>query len=213
MGSLGTTRHRQVISILFFFLCSLLMAPAAHAASATSPFDALTTDRQEQLYYHDENLPDAVKKLIGTPVVVADAIAYFRRSKDDLVKFNIMIILEQQIHNLTLPGPDCDTANAFFATCLTNGNPWIETEAVFALGNAGSPKYLPQITRCLDSPYPTVVYHAIGAIHAITGNLPPLTRDQVAKFREVPPFPLGDFRAINAFSDTELKTYQASLSD
>jgi hypothetical protein len=190
--------------LLVVALCCAAVASAAGA----SVFDVLQTQREEQLYYHDDLLPAAVRNLIAGPLSVPAATTYFAQSQDDVLRFNLVLILGQKVRDGGLDPQERKAAVDFLAGCLKDGNPWIKTEAVFALGNAHAQGALPEIRRCLDDPNPTVVYHAALAIRAITGALPPFTSDQLARARLVDGLNSHD---RNALADDELKRWQQVL--
>jgi len=183
----------------------------AGAAAAASPFDVLITQRQEQLYYNIPTLPADVLALIQAPFAASDAIAYYKKTNDELIKFNLVLILDQKViaHQFTIP--DNALVCAFFTDCLGHANPWIVTEAVFALGNARLKNALPAIQGCLASPYATVVYHAVEASTRITGMTPDLTPDEVRKVDSVNSLMLTVGNdGLNALSDKELHSYEAT---
>jgi hypothetical protein len=106
------------------------------AAAAASPFDALVTKRQEQFYCILTTLPADVQSLIQGQIVVGDAIAYYKRPNDEVIKVKRVLILYKRVrtHQFSINGTTlaCDV----FASCLGQTNFLIVTEAVFALGNA-----------------------------------------------------------------------------
>jgi hypothetical protein len=197
---------RPAVQVLHFIPILALCCGLAPDLFGASAFDVLQTQREEHLYYADDALPAAVKALIKDPATVADAVAYYRQAKDDLVRFNILIILDKR---MTTPGllADADRAPAIahFAAALKDPNPWLRTEAVSALGDAGDRANLQKIARCLNDPCPTVVHFANGGILSITGKRAPLTPAQANQDLKATMAELKGWDAMNALADAELK--------
>ena len=174
-------------------------------AEAANPFDVLDKERQTQLYYEVEELPQAVKALIEAKLSVAQIATAYAKTDDQIKKFNLVLILDKKAVSGQLNQAEMAAANAFFRDCLGHANPWIKTEAVFALGNADGAVALPAIERCLKDRSLTVVYHAAIAIQMISGRDPKLTDEQADKVRKVAALP--GIAEKNALAELELKEY------
>ncbi|HYE06334.1 MAG TPA: HEAT repeat domain-containing protein [Planctomycetota bacterium] len=178
------------------------------SADAQTALEGLKDDHQKKLYYKTEELPACVTALIADDVAVDELVRYHDAAKNEILKFNIILVLDKKVRNKTIGQADIDTCLALFTKCLTEGNPWIKTEAVFALGNANGKEALPQIVRCLDDPSATVVYHAVMAHVMITKNLPRMTEAQQRKFIKAQEAVVNDRR--NELADAELADYTST---
>jgi hypothetical protein len=188
-----------------------LCQSSAAVVDAASPFDVLVTKRQEQLYYTVPTLPADVQALIQGPIVVSDAIAYYKRTNDEVIKFNLVLILDKKVRAHQLSDKDTALACDFFAICLGHANPWIVTEAVFALGNAQGKEALPAIQSCFTSPYATVVFHAVVASKMITGAMPNLSQVEMDQVKTVYALTrTGNHDALNELASKELQAYETT---
>jgi hypothetical protein len=158
-----------------------------HCDAADDPalFKSLERQRQEKLYYDEETLPATVKRLIESDLAVADFNKAYRDSKDEVIRFNLVLIVDKRVRHNKWNAQERDAAMKFFQDALNSDNPWIITEAVYSLGNAQVAAALPAVKKCLDSKSGLAVFHATIAYIAITGERPQLTQEQVAKIMVV----------------------------
>lgn len=145
--------------------------------------DDLERERQEELYYVE--LPATVTSLVASPIPLADYIARYRETDDEILRFNLVVILDKRLRTGAIVGEERTQAIAFLAECLREGNPWIRTEAVYALGNAQGAAADAAIRACLDDVSQTVVYHAVIALIQIHGEQPDLSPEQEATLAAV----------------------------
>jgi hypothetical protein len=188
-------------------LCLASLCLGAPAAAAASAFDALLRERQEQLYYTVETLPATVRALIDDAPAVQEAIDSYAAAKDEYVKFNLVLILDKQVRSGRVKDADKALALTFFASCLEHGNPWIKTEAVYALGNAQAQGALPAIRRCFDDDSATVVFHAALSYIEVTKQRPDLTREQQGRFDAAARAAEAGNDGLNRLADQELARY------
>lgn len=176
------------------------------AAEGRNPFDALDRERQERLYYKLDALPPTVQQLIRDPVDVAQFVSSYAKAKDETKKFNLVLILDKKLRAGAIPDADKPAAISFFRSCLAHGNPWIVTEAAFALGNAKAEDALPDITACFKNTSVTAVFHAVLAYQMITGELPVLDEHLQGMIRRFPALK-EDGGARNQLADEEMRDY------
>lgn len=188
-------------------LALLLLLNAATAPSAEGLLAILAQGpRQEKLYYDQEHLPDVVAKLIAGSESVREYQDAYRGTDDEIAKFNLVLIMDKKLLRGIWTGADKDATLDFLRKCVRNANPWIKTEAVYALGNSGDRTALADVRKCLDDVSLTAVFHAVVAYRQLSGELPELSAAQLKKIAAFNRL-IGDAEARNALADKELADY------
>ncbi len=192
-----------------FLKLFMLAAMPILAFSVEINFDALNQQRQEKLYYDVTLLPDSVKTLIAADIPIGALANAYDIEKNEIKRFNIIIILDKKIKNNAYKDNDRVEAIEVLKKAIKAGNPWIRTEAIFALGNAKCADAQAIMTGCLDDPSATVTFHAFMAIQGTFGAVPNLTESQVLRMKI---FIDADNRADgkNTLADKELADYRRS---
>jgi hypothetical protein len=169
-------------SIVILLILGLL-GPALGAQEVS--LADLATERQEHLYYEADQLPATVQALIEQPLGVAAMIEHYRRVGGEKDKFNLILIMGGKTELGLIAGGDRELAVGFFETCLADPNPWVRTEAVYAIGNAQGDSALATVRRHLEDPSDLVTFHAILSLLQIQGDLPALDERQAEVLRRV----------------------------
>ncbi|MBA3937126.1 MAG: HEAT repeat domain-containing protein [Planctomycetes bacterium] len=187
---------------------ALLMLLTLPAATCAEGLLAILSkgQRQEKLYYTLDALPPAVSQLIAGNQPAREYQDAYRATDDEITKFNLVLIMDKKLHQGIWTGADHDAALAFLRSCVRNANPWIKTEAVFALGNSGDPTALPDVRTCMDDASLTAVYHAVLAWRQLSGDMPELNAAQQRKVQAFSRLS-GDMEAQNALADKELADF------
>lgn len=146
----------------------------------SSPLDILRTQRQTRLYYDTTTLPPAVLALSTRPdLTVGDCQQALQHAVDPLVRFNVVLLLGLRLENHQWAGLEVGKAETALEGVLHDPDPWIRTEAAYALGLAKDAQAVPALTQLLQDPAPTVLLHAALALQQINGAFPRLTPAQM----------------------------------
>lgn len=188
-------------------------APAAAAAPAPipDPFVILQTQRVEHLFADEATMPLAVRALIQRPDLPIDiAIRDAEETRDDLVRFNIVLILSEQLVAGQLSMLDDAKIRSFLESCLERPHPWMRTQAAQVLGELKDRHAIESLQACLRDPAPTVVLHAAMALQAILGVRPELSHSQQAVADQATQALLQGMPALNALADRERAAFLAT---
>jgi len=187
----------------------MLAALPILAFSAEINFDALNQQRQERLYYDVNQLKDSVQSLIAADIPIGVMAHAYDIENDEIKRFNIIIILDKKIKNNEYKENDRVEAIEILKKAIKAGNPWIRTEAIYALGNAKCADAQEIMNACLDDPSATVTFHAVIAIQNTFGIVPELTESQKLRMKT---FMDAESRedGKNKLADKELAEYRRS---
>jgi hypothetical protein len=190
-------------------LCLCLLALAALPAVELAD---LKTERQEKLYYQRANLPKVVQELIEKPLAVRELRACFDATADEKIRFNLLLIIDKKIREGKLIDGERDQAVAMLVDVVRDGNPWIQTEGVYAIGNAEGAAGNAAIITLLDSKSDLAFFHAVFAYQQINGKLPDLTAEQRQRLVRVNQVMQGPKEEIDALAERELATFMSRFA-
>lgn len=188
-------------------LAPLLLLALAAPAEAVSLED-LHDERQEELYYDWETLPATVRELVAADIRIADMVAFFEETYSEKARFNVVLIVGKKLGRL--PPQEIAEARAFLVDCLEHPNPWVRTEAVFAVVGPGAGSGLAAaIAGLFDDPSDLAFYHAVESYMRLTGERPELDDGQADRLRRVEQALLAGHR--ERIAEAEWKRYVASI--
>lgn len=184
-------------------LLTVLLAAVLPAAEIAD----LAKERQVKLYYSEATLPKTVKELIDDARPVADYAAAYAATRDEITKFNLVIIIDKKLRRPKVAEADRKAGLALLVTATKEGNPWVQTEAVFALGNAKGKEANAEILHLLKSESDLAFFHAVLAYAQANQVIPELDEDQRDRFLRMQAFmDLGPERQ-NQLADIEMERY------
>lgn len=187
----------RMLAIVGLALLTLVALPGED-----SLFKPLDRDHQEKLYYNTAALPKAVVALVERNLPIDVLVGEYAQSKDEINRFNLIVILDKKLIAGQYQGEDRAKAIALLKTALKDGNPWSKTEAVYALGNAKAVEARIDMIKALSDSSVTVTHHAFVAIAQTFGAVPPATPAQQARLDA---FAKAD---DNQLADRELAEYR-----
>jgi hypothetical protein len=187
-------------------LCYLVLMSAAWAEGQVDIFADLAQGGQERLYYDSDALPEAVQSLIAAPISVAQVKQAYDGTTDELRHFNLVLILGKKLAKGLYAGDELAQGEAFLRSTLTEANPWVKTEALYALGEMKAQDSEAVITACFNDRSKTVTYHAVVAYFVIYERMPELTPQQGERVA----FVVNECNGLdekNTLADQELNEY------
>lgn len=187
---------------------SFLVLMALSALHAVELAD-LARERQERLYYDRDTLPQVVQELIAAPVSVADFRAFYENTRDEKIRFNILLIVDKKIREEKLMDGDGEAAVALLRDVMRDGNPWIQTEGVYALGNAGGADNVKAIASVLESRSDLALFHALIAYNQVTGQVPELDEAKLQRIKKVSGLSSEERQQL---AEREWTTFMSSLA-
>lgn len=190
-------------------LCLCLLALAALPAVELAD---LKTERQEKLYYQRADLPRVVQELIEKPLAVRELRACFDATADEKIRFNLLLIIDKKIREGKLIDGERDQAVAMLVDVVRDGNPWIQTEGVYAIGNADGAAGNAAIITLLDAKSDLAFFHAVFAYQQINGKLPELTAEQRQRLVRVNQVMSGPKEEIDTLAERELAAFMSRFA-
>jgi hypothetical protein len=178
-----------------------------NAPNADDVFKDLDTSRQERLYYTMDQLPESVNKLTEKDIAISAFVKGYNNSIDEIKRFNLILILDKKLCAGQYKGDDKTMAIEFLRQKLKSGNPWIKTEAVYALGNIRADNAKEDILGCLDDKSITASYHAYVAYRLTFNEEPALTDEQMERIMRFDNIG-NNIDEINKLADKELSEFR-----
>ena len=172
----------------------------------------LKTERQEQLYYSRESLPKVVQDLIELPLSVPDMFAFYKASTDEKIRFNLVLIIDKKIRENKLIEGERDQAIAMLVQVVRDGNPWIQTEGVFAIGNAQGAVGNQAIINLFDTKSDLAFFHAVIAYNQINEKVPDLTAEQKQRLVRVSQVMSGPKEERDKLAEQELAAFMQQFA-
>ncbi|MFO1519206.1 MAG: HEAT repeat domain-containing protein [bacterium] len=170
MRSLASLLLVGFLSIASFPACAPHSGAKPHSSRAANPSIAtLHTSRNITLYYEEAHFPENVKELILLPGNIDALIgAYQKDKKDNLYRFNIIMILNKKIEYRIDEGRS-KAIEKELLKAIHDPDPWVRTEAVWGLGNIGNTGDLSALIPLLDDPDDNVLNETVLSLSKLSG--------------------------------------------
>lgn len=127
--------------------------------------------RNEKLYYNPKHFPANLAKLIATPGVAKEICAtYLQHPSDEIFRFNLMIVLAQQIKQNMLTPLEIQRVTNCMRVALDDSHPWVVTEVLNVFGNVANELDHPKLKQLSSSPDEWVRLEASNAMNRLEGR-------------------------------------------
>jgi len=135
-----------------FMVIFILVVISIMAFPKGNHLDTLANSRLGILFYDEDDIPKNMKEIVTHDFGIDPLIEFYKKEKDDLIKFNVVAIVNEKIQ-INQFANESDKVKSLLDLALADKNPWIRSEAVDAAEHFNPALYKGRILELINDKY------------------------------------------------------------